>query len=164
MIESKPDLTALNYHKFKIILQISAMRHFKDDLEKRGFEVDYYALDDKNSARRKMAESGYLECLKNHVNTKKINKLTVMEPSEYDLDKFARGLKRKLKIDVDVLPCDLFLMGRENFKQWFEKQHEPVMENFYRQMRRDLNILMEGDFPIGGRWNYDLENRVPPNG
>jgi deoxyribodipyrimidine photolyase-related protein len=36
------------------------------------------------------------------------------------------------------------------------------MENFYRAQRRRLNILMVGDQPEGGTWNYDAENRLPP--
>ena len=33
------------------------------------------------------------------------------------------------------------------------------METFYRGMRRRHGILMEGDRPVGGRWNYDPDNR-----
>ena len=33
------------------------------------------------------------------------------------------------------------------------------MEFFYREMRRKHNVLMEGKNPIGGKWNYDAQNR-----
>ena len=33
------------------------------------------------------------------------------------------------------------------------------MEAFYRNMRRRLQILMDGNEPVGGRWNFDSENR-----
>jgi deoxyribodipyrimidine photolyase-related protein len=36
------------------------------------------------------------------------------------------------------------------------------MENFYRAQRKRLNILMESDQPVGGLWNFDKENRLPP--
>jgi deoxyribodipyrimidine photolyase-related protein len=36
------------------------------------------------------------------------------------------------------------------------------MENFYRKQRTRLNILMEGKDPVGGSWNFDKENRLPP--
>lgn len=35
-------------------------------------------------------------------------------------------------------------------------------EDFYRDTRTRLGILMEGDEPLGGRWNFDSENREPP--
>ena len=33
------------------------------------------------------------------------------------------------------------------------------MEHFYREMRREHGILMEGGEPAGGAWNFDAENR-----
>ena len=33
------------------------------------------------------------------------------------------------------------------------------MEFFYREMRRKTGLLMDGDQPAGGRWNFDAENR-----
>lgn len=33
------------------------------------------------------------------------------------------------------------------------------MEHFYRVMRRETGLLMEGTEPAGGRWNFDADNR-----
>jgi deoxyribodipyrimidine photolyase-related protein len=33
------------------------------------------------------------------------------------------------------------------------------MEFFYREMRRASGLLMEGDEPAGGQWNFDHDNR-----
>ncbi len=38
------------------------------------------------------------------------------------------------------------------------------MEYFYREMRRKTGLLMRGEEPEGGKWNYDAENREPPSG
>jgi len=35
------------------------------------------------------------------------------------------------------------------------------MEYFYREMRRKTDLLMDGDQPEGGKWNYDHDNRKP---
>lgn len=35
------------------------------------------------------------------------------------------------------------------------------MEYFYREIRRETGLLMDGDGPEGGRWNYVAENRKP---
>ena len=38
------------------------------------------------------------------------------------------------------------------------------MEYFYRELRREYKILMNEDgTPVGGKWNYDAENRVSPD-
>ena len=36
------------------------------------------------------------------------------------------------------------------------------MEDFYRDNRRRIGLLMDGAEPVGGRWNFDAENREPP--
>lgn len=36
------------------------------------------------------------------------------------------------------------------------------LEDFYRQQRARLNLLMDSGSPIGGRWNFDSENRLGP--
>jgi deoxyribodipyrimidine photolyase-related protein len=36
------------------------------------------------------------------------------------------------------------------------------MEYFYRDMRKKYSVLMEGDQPVGGQWNFDSDNRKPP--
>jgi deoxyribodipyrimidine photolyase-related protein len=39
------------------------------------------------------------------------------------------------------------------------------MESFYRQMRKNHSILMDGANPVGGKWNFDADNRkkIPAN-
>jgi deoxyribodipyrimidine photolyase-related protein len=36
------------------------------------------------------------------------------------------------------------------------------MENFYRAQRLRLDILVSDGKPVGGRWNFDADNRLPP--
>jgi deoxyribodipyrimidine photolyase-related protein len=35
------------------------------------------------------------------------------------------------------------------------------MEYFYREMRRKTGLLMDGNDPVGGKWNFDHDNRKP---
>ena len=37
-----------------------------------------------------------------------------------------------------------------------------LLEDFYRDARRRLDVLMDGTDPAGGRWNFDADNREPP--
>ena len=36
------------------------------------------------------------------------------------------------------------------------------MDDFYRASRQRFQILMDGNKPVGGQWNFDKENRQPP--
>jgi deoxyribodipyrimidine photolyase-related protein len=63
---------------------------------------------------------------------------------------------------VQFVENDLFLTSRSDFALWAGKQKRFVMENFYRGQRVRLGILVVSGEPVGGRWNYDAENRLPP--
>lgn len=38
------------------------------------------------------------------------------------------------------------------------------MESFYRDLRKKHNVLMDGNSPVTGKWNYDKENRAKYTG
>jgi deoxyribodipyrimidine photolyase-related protein len=56
------------------------------------------------------------------------------------------------------------LTGEAEFAEWADGRPRLVMEDFYRWQRRRLGVLMDGDGPLGGRWNLDADNREPPPG
>jgi deoxyribodipyrimidine photolyase-related protein len=71
-------------------------------------------------------------------------------------------MKQLSDFGVNFIENDLFLTSRSDFQLWASRQKSFVMENFYRAQRQRLGILIEGGEPVGGRWNYDSENRLPP--
>ena len=49
------------------------------------------------------------------------------------------------------------------FAAWAEGRRRLLMEDFYREQRRAHGLLLDEDGgPDGGRWNFDKENRRPP--
>ena len=62
---------------------------------------------------------------------------------------------------VRQLPDDRFLCPLGDFDRWAEGRRELRMEYFYREMRRKTGLLMAGEAPAGGRWNFDHDNRKP---
>jgi deoxyribodipyrimidine photolyase-related protein len=77
-----------------------------------------------------------------------------MRPSEEFL---ARRIE-SWDLSLQMIPNSQFLITHEEFFRQFQKP--PVMETFYRYMRKSRDILMETDGkPVGGKWNYDHENR-----
>jgi deoxyribodipyrimidine photolyase-related protein len=63
---------------------------------------------------------------------------------------------------VTFVDNDFFLTPRPLFQEWATSQKSFLMENFYRGQRLRLNVLVEGNSPVGGAWNFDKENRLPP--
>jgi deoxyribodipyrimidine photolyase-related protein len=47
----------------------------------------------------------------------------------------------------------------EAFAAWAGDSISLRMEFFYRQMRREHNVLMKDGEPVGGQWNFDSDNR-----
>ena len=123
---------------------VSAARHFARGLRAAGFTVSYLqaptTIDGLKAAR---AEYGDLP-------------IVCAEPSSFrqyaDLKKFG----------VEFVENDFFLTPRKLFMEWAAAQKTFLMENFYRKQRVRLGVLMEGNQPVGGAWNFDKENRLPP--
>src|SRR6056297_385221 len=68
----------------------------------------------------------------------------------------------EMPVAVRMLEDDRFLASHALFESWADGRKALRMEYFYREMRRRTGLLMDGDKPAGGRWNFDSENRKPP--
>ncbi len=82
----------------------------------------------------------------------------------YDLvdDWLDRGLHRVCRragVTVTELVTPNFLTTREQIDETFARYKRPRMQHFYEAQRRRLDLLMDGDGPVGGRWSFDDENR-----
>jgi deoxyribodipyrimidine photolyase-related protein len=64
-------------------------------------------------------------------------------------------------VPLKIRPDRHFLCPLEVFNAHAKNRKRLVMEYFYRAMRRRMDVLMDGDEPIGGAWNYDDQNRKP---
>ena len=71
------------------------------------------------------------------------------------------SLLADLPLAVTELPDDRFLSSQTEFRTWAAGRKQLRMEYFYRDMRRKTGLLMEGDKPLGGQWNFDHDNRKP---
>ena len=79
------------------------------------------------------------------------------EPGEWRLINALRHCPLKVRLLED----DRFIAAHAMFDQWAEGRKALRMEYFYREMRRKTGLLMEGDDPAGGQWNFDHDNRKP---
>lgn len=55
-----------------------------------------------------------------------------------------------------------FCSSEAEFKAFTGDKKRLKLEDFYRQQRVRLNLLMDGSNPAGGQWNFDEANRLPP--
>lgn len=85
----------------------------------------------------------------------------VHQPTSHAAEAFVHRL-REQGLVADLLPTPTFALPRDGFAQWAGSRRRFRMEDFYREQRRRFDVLMDGRDPVGGRWNYDPENRESP--
>ena len=153
LLESVAKGAALPWHRQKLVLVLSAMRHFADALRARGHTV-----------RLERAPS-YAEGLAALARETGADRVVATEPREWDMQEEldrARALLDAEGARLVLRPDRGFLASRDDFATWAKGRKELRMEWFYREMRRRHDVLMEPDgSPAGGTWNYDAENRKP---
>jgi deoxyribodipyrimidine photolyase-related protein len=145
LVQSTAALAAKRFHRQKLHLVLVAMRHFADDLRERGMTVDFVRADTLAGGLRRHRERARPE------------RVRLLAP------KSAPGRRALGRLDgVEVVDGSLFLSDVDAFARWADGRRRVVMEHFYRDQRRRLDLLMDGDEPCGGRWNLDEDNRRPP--
>ncbi len=150
MAEVMAEARYVGHHKKKIALIFSAMRHFTEALREDGWTVDYVTLEDADNSGDLGGE--VRRALKRHG----MDEVIVTEAGEHRLRAEMAGWEA-----TRILADDRFIATQEEFGAWADGRKQLRMEYFYRDMRRKTGLLMEGDEPAGGKWNYDAENRKP---
>jgi deoxyribodipyrimidine photolyase-related protein len=153
MVEVRAEATSVKHHKQKIVLVLSAMRHFAESLREEGFTVDYIKLDDPGNTQNFSSE------LQRAITRHGADHVVVTEPSEWRVWQLALEWQARLGVPVEVRDDDRFFCSRQTFAKWAEGRRNYRMEFFYREMRKISGLLMQDGEPIGGQWNFDAENR-----
>ena len=136
--------THFKYHKHKIIHFLASMRIFSQELKSQGFNISYYDLLDKRS---------YSEKLERFICDNEVKEIHLFEVEDKFFEKYLAVLLRALNIKVLVHRTPMFICQRNEFKNFISRYKKPLLNNFYIEMRKKHNILMENQKPIGGEWN-----------
>ena len=155
MVEVAEETTYVPHHKKKIAFILSSMRHFAEHLRADGWTVDYVKLDDPSNSGSFTGE------VERAIQRTGASALLVTHPSEWRVLQAVQSWSDAFSLPVHILPDDRFISDGALFESWAEGRKQLRMEYFYRDMRRKTGLLMRGDEPEGGKWNFDAENRKP---
>lgn len=155
LAEVAEEATYVWSHKARIALFFSAMRHFRDELRRRGLRVAYSELDAAGNAGSLDGE------LARAVRTWRPERVVVVEPGEWRVREALREAAAALGVSLEIRPDRRFLCSTEEFAAHAAGRRQLRMEAFYHWMRRRHGVLLDEGAPAGGRWNYDPENRRP---
>ncbi len=153
MAELRDEATYVKHHKKKIAFIFSAMRHFADELKAAKLNLRYIQFNELQDC------TSFTDIIKNELNKSTYDEVVVTEPGEYRLlDEFI-NLEGKIGIPVSIYEDNRFIATEDEFNQWASSKSKLIMENWYRMMRKKTGLLMDGNKPIGGDWNFDKQNR-----
>ena len=164
MAEVAEEATYVRHHKKKIAFLFAAMRHFAEELRSAGLRVRYVRLDDpgnQGSLRGEVARA--LE------DDPSLSAVIVTKPGEWRLLQDMETWRDLMPVPVDLREDSRFIVPLTEFYAWAKGRKQLRMEFFYRDVRRKTGLLMDGEEPAGGQWNFDHDNRkrlpkslVPP--
>jgi deoxyribodipyrimidine photolyase-related protein len=159
LAELKQEQTYVLHHIQKICAFFKAMQSFAAALESAGHHVRYLTLDDTSEF------TDLPQLLLSLCQQYQCTRLEFQRPDEYRLLQQFGTLKERFaqngasQIEIAEADTEHFLLPYSELGQYFKTGKHVRMENFYRAMRKRFDILMEGDHPLGGQWNYDEQNR-----
>lgn len=153
MAEVSGESAEIMSSKQRTVAFLSAMRHFADVLQSDKLPLQYYALED--------GLKTFTDALNQHLKKQSFESIRCVLPGDYRVMQEIVNWAKSHNIDIEWLPDQHFIAKRGEFKNWLADRKQPRMEYWYRQLRKDRDILMDGDQPVGGQWNFDKDNRKP---
>ena len=136
----------------RIAVFLAAMRQFRDALRARGWRVEYRALDTHRHATLEDALAADLAALRPA-------RVIAVQPGEWRLAQSLPRVCAEAGVPWSERPDLHFLSTPSEFADWAKGKKELRLEFFYRWLRKREDVLMDGGQPVGGRWNFDAENR-----
>lgn len=152
MAEVDEEAEAVWSHKQKIVLFLSAMRHFADALRDRGIRVDYRELDAVGGA-------SFTSALKETLQSLRPEAVHLTRPGSHSALQSIEAVCREADLPFNLLEDSHFFTTPSDFSDFASSRKSVRMEYFYRGLRKRFGILMEDEKPVGGLWNFDKENR-----
>jgi len=152
IVESTAKAHRRPYHKKKLILLISNMRHFALEQAARGVRILYH-----------FSPESHGQALLHLQQEQHVPELTTMQPAERELRlDLAQAIRDGLKLRF--VPDTTWLSTTDEFVRVYGP-YKPgktyVMDRFYRQQRQATGILIENAKPIGAKFSHDESNRYP---
>lgn len=153
MAEMRQETDYVKHHIQKVVAFFQSMRNFVAHLEENGHQIKCYKISDENNPNE------LTTLLSNLISKEKIELFEYQLPDEYRLDVQLNEFCKDLKIDSKVSDSEHFYTSRTELAESFEGKKSLLMESFYREMRKKHGVLTVNDLPLGGKWNFDHQNR-----
>ncbi len=152
-MEIRTETDYVEHHIQKVVGFFAAMRQFAEELKIQKHNVIYIQLDSKSNLQ------SFEKNIDALINLHHFTHFDYQLPDEYRVDQVLKNYCNTLTIKSEVFDSEHFYTQREELGEFFNGKKTFLMESFYRYMRKKHQVLMDGDKPLTGQWNYDQDNR-----
>jgi deoxyribodipyrimidine photolyase-related protein len=151
MCEDYDLCTHFRYHKHKIIFFLASMRKFSEELKNKGHEVHYFKLEKKKA---------FFKNLESIIKKNKLKTIFIYEVEDKFFETKIFDFCEKNKVVLKVQQSPMFMVSRDDFKNYNQNVKKPFMKTFYEELRNKTGLLMDDlSQPVGGKYSFDAENR-----
>lgn len=152
MAEVPAEATHVWSHQARIALFLSAMRHFRATLQEDGLRVVYHRLGRHHHRTLERA-------LRSDLARLQPQQLIMAGAGEFRLQQEIEQAAMESGWPLSIREDRHFLMTVPEFTAWSAGKTTLRTEHLYRHLRERESILMDHGKPLGGRWNFDADNR-----
>jgi deoxyribodipyrimidine photolyase-related protein len=153
MMEIRTETDYTQHHIQKVVGIFAAMRNFAQQLKSNNHNLIYFHLNDENNLQ------SFQSNIQSLISKHQFTKFEYQLPDEFRVDEDLKQLCNAISISSISVDSEHFFTTRTELGVFFEGKKTFLMESFYRAMRKKHDVLMEGDQPLTGKWNYDSDNR-----
>ncbi|MFN4351034.1 MAG: cryptochrome/photolyase family protein [Hylemonella sp.] len=153
MAEVAEESTHILSSKPRTALFLSAMRHFAQALVQAGRPLHYVRLNDAGNRGSLAAQ------LAHDLADLQPQQLVMTAPGDWRVLKALQATAAAAGLPLEIRDDRHFYTTVRDFAAHAKGRKSLRMEYFYREQRRKHQVLMDGDQPAGGQWNFDADNR-----
>ena len=153
MAEVAEESTHVWSSKPRIALFLAAMRHHAQALRGAGWRVDYRHLDDPGNLGSLGAE------LRAAIARLKPQGLVMTAPGDWRVLEAIKAVAADCQLPLDIREDRHFFSTVRDFAAHAKGRKQLRLEYWYRELRVRHQVLMDGEQPVGGQWNFDADNR-----
>jgi deoxyribodipyrimidine photolyase-related protein len=153
MAEVAEESTHVWSSKIRTALFLSAMRHFAQGLRDEGLPLRYTSLSDAGNTQSLAAE------LARELQAQPPQAVRMTGPGDWRVLRAIQSACAAANVPLHISEDRHFYSSPRHFAAHAKGRKQLRMEYFYREMRREHGVLMDGAEPCGGQWNFDADNR-----
>jgi deoxyribodipyrimidine photolyase-related protein len=153
LMEIRTETDYAKHHIQKVVGFFASMRAFCMELQSLKHLVIYIDINDEGNFQS--FEKNIQQLIIQHQFTH----FEYQWPDEYRVDQQLKNICQSIAVPSAAVDSEHFFTTRDELKHFFEGKKTFLLESFYRALRKKHAVLMEGDQPLTGQWNYDGDNR-----